>query len=252
MKKGCPICLPGPNNACPAHKGGPGRNKRKRIKKLNYEINNKRNRQAKQAESPILKRYCPDCVPGPSGACPAHKGRPGRNKRKKLKKPNYEANNERNSQAKIASERNLDILEGRLPRSAGLQGQAQQPFPDLDIPPDTASTPGAQNAATGCVRQYLNQQATQELPFAALTVFAALDDAPPHDSDFSSPDLDDSNEDSGLDADESDYDKALERGSNKEEWGQDNIEKMQHHANQESSTQQPVDIESLPIRSKKG
>jgi hypothetical protein len=199
-----------------------------------------------------MKKGCPQCLPGPDNACPAHKGGPGRNKRKRIKKLNYEANNERNYQAKIASERNLNILEGRLPRSARLQGQAQQLFPDLNIPPDTASTPGAQNAATGCVRQHLNQQATQELPFDALTVFAALDDAPPHDSDFSSPDLDDANENSESDADESDYDKALERRSNEEESGQDNVEKMQHHANQESSTQPPVDIGSLPIRSKKG
>jgi hypothetical protein len=30
----------------------------------------------------------------------------------------------------------LDILEGRLPRSVRLQGQAQQPSPDPEAPPD--------------------------------------------------------------------------------------------------------------------
>jgi hypothetical protein len=83
-----------------------------------------------------MNKGCPICLPGPNGACPARKGHPGRDKRKRMKKPNYEANSERNYQARVALERNLDILEGRLPRSVRLQGQAQQPSPDPEAPPD--------------------------------------------------------------------------------------------------------------------
>jgi hypothetical protein len=88
MKKGCPDCLPGPNNACPEHKGGPGRNKRKRMKKLSYEQN-------RQARSSKTERDGIDSEEGSNGTKPARRNNPGRNKRKRLKKLNYKANNER-------------------------------------------------------------------------------------------------------------------------------------------------------------
>lgn len=69
MKRGCPDCVPGPNGACPAHKGGPGRNKRKRTKKLSYETNKEKGRQAK---SSTVK----DCMPDPNGACSKRRDNP--------------------------------------------------------------------------------------------------------------------------------------------------------------------------------
>jgi hypothetical protein len=93
-----------------------------------------------------MKKGCPICLPGPNAAYPAHRGHPGRSKRKRMEKLNCKANNERNYQAKVVSERKLDIMEGRLPRGARLQGQTQQPFSNSTAPPGTASTHGAQNA----------------------------------------------------------------------------------------------------------
>jgi hypothetical protein len=41
------------------------------------------------------KKDCPDCVSDSNNTCPAHRGNLGRGKRKRLKKLNFEANNER-------------------------------------------------------------------------------------------------------------------------------------------------------------
>jgi len=140
MKRGCPDCVPGPNGACPAHKGGPGRNKRKRMKKLSYEISKERERQAK---SSTVK----DRQPEPNGAFPKSRDNPGRNKRKRLKKLKYEANNERNYQARIALERRLDLVEGRLPKGTRLNFSLQdEPSYDITAVPGTAFIPGAQKA----------------------------------------------------------------------------------------------------------
>jgi hypothetical protein len=137
MKKGCPHCLPGPNNACPEHKGGPGRGKRKRMKKLSYEQN-------RQAGSFKTRRDSIDSEQGPTGSDPARRDNPGRNKCKRLKKLNYEANNERVYQAKVALERDLDVIEGRMSRGACHKTASQnEPSPD-SAPTDTASKSGAQ------------------------------------------------------------------------------------------------------------
>ena len=141
MKRGCPDCFQGPNGACSVHKGGPGRNKRKRRKRLSYEIDKEKERQPK---SYTVK----DRQSEPNGALPKRRDNPGRNKRKRMKKLNYEANNEQDYQARIALERKLDFMEGRLPQSTRLNFSYQdEPSHDITAVPGTESISGAQNAS---------------------------------------------------------------------------------------------------------